>query len=168
MADPLKTTVAIVATPAALDDVRHRLRRSGIRTAEMEVAEMQMERKRVLEGELVPEGAARAILLATAGGAAGGMLVVVGWMQVLAFLPAAFGAVGGAALGAVGYVALIALRGGTGERASAQRRSFWKLRVVGDASLIGKARGLASRTGRTLQRLGSGAFEVPPKRSREG
>lgn len=78
MAGPLKTTVAIVATPQALEDVRHRLRRSGIRTAEMEVAEMQIERKVMLEGELAPDGTARGLVLAVAGGAAVGMLLVAG------------------------------------------------------------------------------------------
>ena len=164
MADPLKTTVAIVATPAALEDVRHRLRRSGIRTAEMEVAEMQLERKLLLEGELVSDGSARTIVLATVAGAAIGVLLVVGWMQVLAFWPACFGAVGGAALGAVGFLVVSTVGGGASERTAAQKRSLWKIRVGGDSTLVAKARGLASSTGQTILRLSTGAFEVPAKR----
>lgn len=103
-------------------------------------------------------------MLATAAGAATGVLLVVGWMQVLAFWPACFGAVGGAALGAVGFLVGSMLRSGASERTAAHKRSFWRIRVGGDSTLVARARGLASRTGRTILRLGTGAFEVPTKR----
>jgi hypothetical protein len=168
MADPLKTTVAIVATPQALEDVRHRLRRSGIRTAEMEVAEMQLERKVMLEGELLPDGTARSLVLAVAGGAAVGVMLVAGWMQVVAAGPALLGCLGGAAIGGAVHFLIGLWRQQGRETVVSRRRSFWKVRLGGDATLIAKARGLASRTGATIRRVSTGAFEVAPGRKPKG
>lgn len=87
-------------------------------------------------------------------------------MQVVAAGPALLGCLGGAAIGAAVHAGVGLWRQQGRETVVSRRRSFWKVRLGGDASLIAKARGLASRTGATIRRVSTGAFEVRRGRSR--
>lgn len=164
MADPLKSTVAIVATPKAMADVRSRLREAGIRTGQVEVAAVRVERESTPDATVPIIVSRRAALLGAGSGAALGLLAVAGWMGLVAFVPATLGALGGGVVGgllaAMGSV-IVAARGVAPTKMT---RDYWKIRVLGDASLLARARGLASRSGVTLRRLATDAFEVqvPP------
>jgi hypothetical protein len=164
MADPLKTTVAIVANPQALQDVRAHFRRGGIATAEIEVSTMRVERD--LEQEDAPAVAfsTRPLVLASAAGGALGALGVAGWMEVSTALQVGLGGIGGAVVALALATFVVWVQSRPVLRTVKQRRDFWKVRVGGDAGLIGKARGLASRSGATLRALDPRAVEVPPSR----
>lgn len=170
MADPLKTTVAIVATPKAMEDVRSRLREAGIRTGQVEVAAVRVERESTPDRTVPVLVNRRAALLGAGSGAALGLLLVAGWMGLVAAGPALLGTLGGGLVGglfaAVGSAVLTA-----GSVAPTKTtRDYWKIRVLGDANLLARARGLASRSGVTLRRLATDAFEVqvPPPVKRTG
>ena len=164
MPEPLKSTVAIVTTPQATESVRARLRAGGVRTDQIEVAPMRAEREVSVDrpGSIAIE--TRWVALGASGGGLLGLLAVVGWTGAVMLAPTALGLLGGACLGALGGAVVSAL---WSTPAPATRRvvhPYWKVRVTGDASLVARARGLASRTGVALRRMATGAFELPPPR----
>lgn len=155
-------TIAIVASPGAAQTVKQGVRRAGVPTAEIEVAEFVVESR--VERKVAPAAPDLSHLRQVAIGATAGLA---GWLTAASFLPEVsadtmvYGGVGGAALGAVCGACAWMLRHAPPE-VNVQRR-FWKLRVADGSPNAARARGIASRTGRTLHRLVTGAFEVPPK-----
>ncbi len=163
MARETGRTVAIVATPSALAEVRSTLKRAGVDTQKIEIAEIKLKRE-----VLLPERSP--LVFAWRHVALGGIAAFVLALTVCSTLDftvaraaaTSLGAVfAGAVLGAVVSV-LTSKRVETllPEGPATLSRSYWKLRVDADAMAIARAKGIASRTGRTLQALVSGAFEV--------
>lgn len=153
-----------------MEDVRARLRDAGIRTGQVEVAAVRVERETTPD-RTVPVLVNRRVTLFGAGvGAALGLLLVAGWMGLIAWVPALCGLLGGAAVGALLAATGSAILAARGVAPTKMTRDYWKIRVLGDASLLARARGLASRSGVTLRRLATDAFEVqvPPPIQRPG
>ena len=127
---------------------------------------MRVEREVLPDAKVPIVVSRRATLYGAAGGAALGLLLVAGWAGLIAPFPAMCGLLGGAGLGAILTAAASAALTAREVAPTRLRRDYWKIRVLGDATLVGRARGLASRTGQTLRRLTTDAFEVKAPRAR--
>ncbi len=153
--------MAIVATPDAVGEVRARLLKAGVPQEQVEVAELRVTRH-VDRSDRAPlvfvprHPLLGAALLGAVGLLIGGARSGLGLELVLA-------GAGGAVVGAVLGLAASLAQQLAGVGSATVERRFWKVRVEGDATVLARARGLASRTGRTLRRVVTGAFEVKPR-----
>jgi hypothetical protein len=149
-------TVAIVNSPGAVAAMRKGMRQAGVATSEIEVAEFVVKAR----AEVQPRPEMGHWRQSAIGGFAG----LGGWITASSFFAEVSGDV--LVMGAIGAMLVGAVAGaGVWILTNAPpdilvERRFWKLRLPEASPHAARARAAASRTGRSLHRLISGAFEV--------